>query len=237
MHGHKIVGVVAGLLFVLGPFQSTFAMPIVSVDLDPGTPDIQNALTVDAGTTFAIDIVVSGSGAPIDALLFEAVYNDTAGTLGLAGGTGAPTAGSLAGAFGVLDINSFLPIAPGAPLAPPTLPFTPTPGFAAQSGAYGMLLLGGPVVSGDFTLFSLTFDARSPGASAIVPSAGAPGQGGISFFGTPVAFESADAMVTVLDSGTPVPAPPGIALFLLGLLVSPRFAGRKITSSPGVQEC
>jgi hypothetical protein len=243
MRGQTIIGLGAGLLLLLAlaPLQSAFAMPLVSVDLDPATPDVQNALTVDAGTAFTIDLVVSGTGAPIDALLFEMVYNDRAGTLGLAGGTGLPIAGSLAappptgpGTFGVLDTNSFSPVAPGSPLAAPTLSFAPTPGFAAQSGAYGMLLLGGPAVSGDFTLFSLTFDARSPGASAIAPSAGAPGQGGISFFGTPLAFESAGATVTVLDSGTPVPEPPVLALFLIGLLVSPRFVGRKIAPTTGV---
>ena len=223
----------AGGLILFGA-QFSQAIPIMSIDLDPATAGIQDTLTVDSGTSFTIDLLITGAGETMDSVYFETVYNSSGAVLGLSGGSGSPTAGSLAapfpvgpGLFGALDLNSFAAVVPGSPLAPPPFPFTPAPGFSGQSGAYGMLLLGGPAVLGEYSLFSLMFDAVTPGISTIAPSAGAFGEGGLSFFGFPVPFMTADATVTVLDPGLPVPEPSSLVLFGLGLMFFRRFAGKR----------
>ena len=219
MRNTWIGGLTVALLLSNAP--AALALPLISVDLDPATPGIQSTLTVDAGTSFTLDIVLTGDGSGVDTAVFDTIFNDIGAVLGLSGGSGAPTTGSAATlGFGAFDHYGGVQVGPGAPLA--TGPdFTLPPGFAAQSGAHGLNIFGAPAISGEFSLFSLTFDALIPGSSDIAPSAGAgllAGEGGLGFFGTSVAFTSAGATVTVNDTGVVIPEPSILALFALGLL-------------------
>jgi hypothetical protein len=208
---------------------AALALPIISVDLDPATPGIQSTLSVDVGTSFTIDLVVTGDGVPFDLAIFETVFNSAGAVLGLAGGTGSPTAGGLAAlGFGAGDAYAPNLLAPGAPMATGPI-FAPAAGFSGQSGGIGMLLFGGSPFVGDFSVYSLTFDALVAGSSDIAPSAGAglPAEGGLGFFGTPVAFAAAGATVTVDDIGPVIPEPSILALFALGLLGIGGFSRRR----------
>jgi MYXO-CTERM domain-containing protein len=210
--------------------KPALAMPLVSIDLDPATPGIQDTLSIDAGNSFTVNMVLSVTGAPVamDTVLFETVFNSAGPVLGLSGG--APTAGALAGAVPIaLDAYSAFLLLPGAAMATAAAPYTPAAGFAGQSGGHGMLLLGAPPVLGEFSFYSLTFDALVPGTSEIAPSAGAglPLEGGIGFLGTVVPFDIASATVTVTDPGIQLPEPSILALFGLGLLGLRRFSRRR----------
>jgi len=54
---------------------TAWALPIVSVDTDPGTAGIQSSLSVDAGTSFTVDIVVSGLTDTLTAFDFDVDFD------------------------------------------------------------------------------------------------------------------------------------------------------------------
>ena len=222
-----LCGLMVALLLLVG-VTPALAVPVISIDLDPGTGGIQTALTVDPGDSFTIDVVVTGDGVTaFDLAAFDVAFNDLGAVLGLGGGTGMPTAGALAGtAPGFIPLTvpgealdlpgGGIPVAPGGPLVPDFFPLAP--GFAGGFGGVALLSPGpgpgfpdgGPfptIGAGvDVTFFSLTFDALAPGTSTVLPSTG--GGGGLEFFGGAVQFNVASATVTV----TPEPS----TMLLLG---------------------
>lgn len=181
----------AGALMLFGGATTASAVPTVSIDLDPGTPGIQNALTANQGASFTFDVVLTGDGVTtFDAFLMDVGFNDLGTILGLTGGTGSPTAGSIADTcfVGCVDIFGGVIIVAGSPLT--TGPFAPPGPFTAQLGTVGISdgnlqdgisdlngpvpngngvgVFGGPIGAGvEIDLFSVTLDALTQGTSIV----------------------------------------------------------------------
>lgn len=212
-----ILGLIVGLLVI---FHSTMApaVPIISIDMDPFTPSIQNSLTVGPGTSFTIDVVYTGDGVAIfDTFAFDVVFNDLGAVLGLAGGTGSPTAGSIAATAPISALDAFSAgfVVPGSALTPSGVPFPIPAPFTAQSDGLGMLSIvlpfggGVPIGAGvDIDLFSLTLDALILGTSTVDLSTGG-GLGGLALAGNPVPF-------TLAAGGTVTVVPEPSTMLLLG---------------------
>lgn len=227
---------------LLSGAQGVAAMPVVSVDLDPLLPGIQSVASVDQGDTFVIDLVLTVPvTTPMDTFVFELAFNSSPGTLGLSGGNGSPTAGGMVGPppagiapFGAFDSNAFfspgapLLLSPGAPMTAAVFMAALPSGYTSQSGTYGILVNGAPSVDpGEYSMFSLTFEALTPGNSSVLPIPGSDpsgGPGGIFYAGSSVPFDVAAGAVTVLDTGVELPEPPALALFFLGLISLRRFS-------------
>jgi len=207
--GKTILAQTLATVLLFGGAANASAIPVISVDLDPTTSGIQTTLNVIAGSSFTLNLVLTGDGSSLfDTFAFAADFNSSGAVLGLTGGTGMPTAGSIAGTapIAALDISTAAATVPGSLLG--TLPFPITPGFTATSGGVGILSLvapfAGPIPAGTtIDLFSLTFDALTPGMSRVIPSTGG-GLGGLALAGVFVPFTSAGGSVTV--SAIPLPA-------------------------------
>ena len=80
-----IQGLAAALILFGGATTaSAIAVPIISIDLDPGTAGIQSTLTVAPGSSFTIDMVLTGDGVTLfDTFAFAADFNDLGPILGL----------------------------------------------------------------------------------------------------------------------------------------------------------
>lgn len=225
-----ILSIIFGLA-VMFKVGTASALPMISVDLDPGTAGIQSALTVDPGDTFTVDVVYTGDGAAtFDAFAFDVVFNDMgAGVLGLVGGTGSPTAGSIAATAPIAALDAFggvfVGIGIGDALTPSGVPFPIAAPFTAGSDGLGMFSIalpfggGVPIGAGvDVDLFTLGLVALAPGMSSVAPSLGVkpipPPLGGLFIAGAPVGHTLASGSVTVT---APIPAPTTIALLGIGL--------------------
>lgn len=227
MQKKRVGGLMLALLLLIG-VPTASAIPIISIDLDPGTLGIQSTRSVTLGSSFTIDVVFTGDGiAAIDTFLFDTVFNDLGAILGLTGGTGSPTAGSIAGTCPVLcvDALTFGAVVPGSALT--TFPALLPPPFTVGSGLVGIAspgflspFTGGPIAAGtEIDLFSLTLDALAIGMSTVSPSTGG-GLGGLAVGGLPVPFTPASGSVTVTPAGGPgpgIPEPSILMLFVLGL--------------------
>ncbi|MCH7916254.1 MAG: PEP-CTERM sorting domain-containing protein [Deltaproteobacteria bacterium] len=193
--------------------------------MDPGTAGIQTILTVDPGDVFTIDVVYTGDGTAVfDTFAFDVVFNDLGAVLGLAGGTGSPTAGSIAGTVPsplIADLFGAAFVVPGLPLTPSGLPFPIPAPFTAGSDGLGMQAFGSPFTDGPIgagvtiDLFSLTFDALAPGMSTVDPSVGSGFPlGGLAF--TPGFFQDPVSVLFSVAGGTVTVTPEPGTLLLLG---------------------
>ena len=235
----------AAALILLGGTTTASAISVISIDLDPTTAGIQSTLGVILGSSFTIDVVITGDGVMgFDTIAFDVAFNDLGAVLGLTGGTGSPTAGALAGTapglFPVtlpgeaLDAFGGAAVAPGGSLTSDLFPLAA--GFAGGIGGVGLLSPGPgfPIGGGPFPtigsgatipVFSLTLLAMGPGTSTVLPSTGG-GLGGLAFFGGPVPFTTASGTVTV-TSPSAVPVPAAIWLFGTGILGLIGFSKRR----------
>ena len=165
----------AGILSLALSAATAWAIPTISVDLDPISPGIQSSLTVTPGTAFTVDIVYTGDGvSTFDLAIMNVGFNDAGPVLvpGPGLSPGAPTAGAMAGTsiFSV-DAGTFLPVVPGGALTP--LPTVPVPGFAGVIGAVGIGSFPPfPVIplGTTLSLLSVDFIASSAGTSTILPT-------------------------------------------------------------------
>jgi hypothetical protein len=180
------------------------AVPLISVDLDPGTDEIQSELTVAAGTSFTIDIVFTGDGVSLfDTTVLNVLFNSAVLSLG----PGTPRAGTLAGTAGdTADVFGGVPVDPNDPLTP----LGPSPGF---SGYVGLVSSGfAPVAPGvNIDMFNLSFVASAPGMSTLSTMGLSPGQE-LALGGELVASSLVPGAVTVTDAVIPEPS----TLLLLG---------------------
>lgn len=115
------------------------ALPIVSVDVDPGTPGIQSTRNVAPLSSFSVDIVVEGIEplTPLNGFVFTLDFNSAA-----------------VGATGVAD---------GGFLLPPA--FSPQNDINPNSVTFAEATLGIGAVSGGGILATVTFDAVAVGFS------------------------------------------------------------------------
>ncbi len=201
-------------VLLIGGGTNASAIPVLSVDLDPTMPGIQTTLNVLAGSSFTLDLVLTGDGSSLfDAFAFAADFNSSGAVLG---GTGMATAGTIAGTAPVaaLDVFTVGPAAPGVLLTPSGVPFPVTPGFMASSDGFGILSIVLPFAGTTIDLLSLTLDALTPGTSRVILSPGG-GLGGLAFAGVSVPFISASGSVTV----SAIPLPAALPLYGVGIAV------------------
>ena len=201
-------------VLLIGGGTNASAIPVLSVDLDPTMPGIQTTLNVLAGSSFTLDLVLTGDGSSLfDAFAFAADFNSSGAVLG---GTGMATAGTIAGTAPVaaLDVFTAGPAAPGVLLTPSGVPFPVTPGFMASSDGFGILSIVLPFAGTTIDLLSLTLDALTPGTSRVILSPGG-GLGGLAFAGVSVPFISASGSVTV----SAIPLPAALPLYGVGIAV------------------
>lgn len=223
-----IFGVVFGFAVMFNVVTAS-AVPVISVDMDPGTAGIQSTLTIAPGDTFGVDIVLTGDGTSLfDTTIFDVAFNDAGAVLGL---SGVPTAGSLASTGfpgSVVDAFTFAPISPGSSLT--TIPGPPEPGFASNTGSFGMFsfaLFGGPIALGtEIDIAHLSFTATPLVGSSTIGVFGSPsGSPLLAFFGGTVLSTTAAGSVQPPGGGQPVPEPTTFMLLgigLAGLVVSQR---------------
>lgn len=57
--------------------STAHALPVVSVDVDPGTPGVQSALSITSGSGFTVDIVIEGvePAAPLNGFEFDLFFD------------------------------------------------------------------------------------------------------------------------------------------------------------------
>ena len=149
------ISLLLGAFMVFGSVGSALAVPTIAIDLDPGTLGIQSTLSVTAGTSFTADVWFLGSGGAgflFDAFAFAADFNDAGAVLGLAGGTGSPTAGSVAATAPIFALDTFTggAVVPGSPLttsfAGTGMAFPLTAGFTGSSDGVGCFPLAARLV-------------------------------------------------------------------------------------------
>lgn len=211
-------GCLAVALLLLMRIPAASAVPIVSIDMDPGTAGIQNSLSVLLGNFFDVSVVITGDGiSAFDTALFEVTFSGAGPVLGLA--AGGRVAGDLANLAPILTIDAAtgIPVAQGSPLGTFTSPSTTTSGLAGLI-SISLPFTGGALAPGQTAeLFRLTFDALSVGSSQLSASTGGV-LGGLAFAGTPVAFDTTGGTVSVTDPGpTPAPEPSVLMLLSAGL--------------------
>ena len=222
------------LLVLFSRVTTLHAIPIISVDLDPGMAGVQSTHTVNPGDIFTIDVWLTGDGtSAFDSVGLDVAFNDLGAVLGLGPGLtpGAPTAGSLAATSPTtVDVfGGFVPVTTGSPLTPDFFPFAP--GFAGGFGGLGMTSLAFPfptVGAGvDIGIFSLTFRALTPGTTTLLATGFPFGTGSeLALASIPVLTTLAPSTITVASAGVPEPAT--LFLFVSGLaaLVGARRAGK-----------
>ncbi len=207
--------------------QITEAGPILSVDMDPTTAGIQNSLVVTVGSDFTIDVVISDDGGlptptVFDTVLLQLSYNDSGAVLG-AGPTGF-LGGVLAGNNPGVTTDLFgLPVpqfsATGAPLT--AGPLFPTPGFAAGSGAVGLIdaLTFTILPNQSVSVLSLDFKALVAGQSTILLGGAPPGDPVLALQGQAVDAELVSGTVTVENSPAVIPEPHSLTLAGIGAVL------------------
>ena len=96
----SIIRGLAAILILFGAATSASAIPVITIDLDPETAGIQSSLSVASGSSFTIDMVITGDGVAVfDTFAFAADFNDAGAVLGLFGGTGSPPLSGMRGFF------------------------------------------------------------------------------------------------------------------------------------------
>ena len=221
-----------GPVLTIGLFLSlatvpALAVPLLSIDTQPGALGTQTSRTVNLGSTFTVDVLFSGDGsttAPFDALTLATYFNDSGAVLGQ---SGSPVAGELADRS-ALVVDSF---------STAVLP-TVTSGDALSSSAAGPLsgfsddtgLLGLASFAGAFSLntssetvqvLSMDFTASALGTSTLTLASILPGgtpDATLALSGTEVPVDLQVATIQVVDP-TAVPLPATLGLLGLGLLL------------------
>lgn len=222
-----------GCSLVAGPAR---AMPIISVDLNPGRLGIQAERTVFLGQTFSVALVFTGDGlAAFDTFAFDVGFNDAGAVLALAAGTENPVAGAVAGTapLEALDIFGLVPVVEGGALT--AFAADVPASFGGNTGALGIQsLFGLPFNAGPFDddpvidLVVLTFLADEVGTSTVAPSAAPdPSFPVLALFPGAVDVELRSAVVTVVEPPpTVIPEPGTLVLLGTGLVLLCRRSNR-----------
>ena len=184
---NKILQLTA-ILLLTGPV-TVWAIPIVSVDVDPTTPGIQTSIIVSPSTSFAVDIVIAGvdSTAPLNGFEFDLSFDPS-----------------------ILTATS---VADGGFLLPPVFVVQSIIGAMIVEFAEVSLLPAG--ASGAGVLATIMFDAIDPGTSALDLNnvlLTAP-------FGLEIPTESVNDGSVTVQGATAVPEPGTLLLFGSGLLL------------------
>jgi len=208
---------------VMLPAEIVRAGAVISIDMDPLTPGIQNTLTVTQGDMFSIEVLIGDDGqtpSPVtfDTLLLELSYNNAGAVLGpgSAGFIGGDLAGNSPFAIDLFGTPPPVLSSTGGPLT--AGPSSPVLGYANGSGAVGLF---------DPTLFILTpgstlsvlsyeFAALAAGNSTILPAGSPPGSPVLALGGQPVAAQLLSGSVTVERNVSAVPEPHSATLMIIG---------------------
>jgi hypothetical protein len=85
--GWIAAGVLLGSIGAIGGLATpSSAMPILSLDLDPGTPDIQTSAVIGAGDSISIDVLIASVEAaePLNAFQLEIVFEGLVAAVSMA---------------------------------------------------------------------------------------------------------------------------------------------------------
>ena len=184
---HSFVLAVAVLLVGAAP---ALALPVVSVDMDPGTAGIQSSLDITLGNPFSVDIVVTDvvnlQGFELDVVFDASVLTATGATVG-----------------------DFL----SAPV------FTVQNSVGVMTVEVAALTLGVTGTSGSGVLATIGFDTAGTGTSTLdLTNVILAAPFGIEIF--PEAIEDGSVTVREGgDMGGAIPEPTGAVTFLLSLVV------------------
>lgn len=194
----------------------SWAIPILSFDLDTSTAGIQSARDVLLGDSFNFAVVLDGydSSTLIDTVSFDVNYNDSGMILA---GVGSPLAGALVGMSPTETWDtfalSFVGIDQGHVLT--TLDLGTAPGYQSNFDYFSYSSLTDPfgfVGSNPITVAMFNFTASAAGTSslriAVDPAA-------LSVAGGPVDVSLGSGRVNVV---TVVPEPTSVLLFGVGLM-------------------
>ena len=207
---------------------SASAVPIITVDMDPGTAGIQNTLTVAPGAVFSVDIVIFDDGsAPtptiFDTVILDLFFTTADGVLGF-GPTG-PVAGTLSAAGGLASFDAFslAALSPGFSLATDG---APAPAGTVGVGAVGYFDPTTYLVAGaaTFTILSMDFVALPAAGSSTIDTAGVFGGPALALAGAPLGPGPTDPTIHVpgIVNVIIIPEPGTVALLgavLAGLAI------------------
>lgn len=208
----RLISVIFVSILSVGP---TWAVPLLSFDLDIGTPGSQTSRDVQVGDNFTVAVLLSDydSTTLIDTVSFDLNYNNSAAVIS---GSGGPAAGALVDLSPIATWDgfalSFTDINQGDLLS--TLNLGTAPGFQSNFGTFIYSSITDPfVLSGTdpLTVATYNFTASAAGTSllsmAAIPAA-------LNYQGTAIDMILGEGLVNVVAS---VPEPTSLVLFGIGL--------------------
>jgi hypothetical protein len=202
------------LMLLVISSNTASAVPIISIDTNPGMAGIQNSLTVNSGDTFNVDVVLTGDGtSTFDTVILDLDFDSSVLMF-----LDPPLAGSLAGQSPTSAIDPFsgLSVVQGSAL---TSLYGPASG---SLGGVGIISAGAPfdtiAAGATASILSLSFQAISVGSSTLQLS---------EIFG-PILTLGGDAVDYTIEGASirsegnvsPVPEPSTMMLLASGLLVT-----------------
>jgi len=209
---HAGLGLALSTAFVTPPAA---AVPMLSIDADPGVAGIQAVRSVPLGSSFEVAVLLNFDGQSLDTLTAGLSFNNTGGTVLGALSTAAGDLAGLNGGGTTFDTASVTPVLPGDALLPLT-PQAAAVGFADDTGLFSVFdIVGWAPAPGSVSALTFSFVANAAGISSLQlnnvvdPSF-------VAILGDPLPVELSGARITITDPNQ-VPEPAPLALAMVGL--------------------